>query len=80
MDKKNYKFFGTAQIISVCMRMIEGRTQEEWAYSPQYKKEVRKKNYIKNNSTNIKRTKKWEKLMGFLYVGLMTKNNPYLID
>ena len=54
------------------------------AYSPAQiiTKNFRKKNYIKNNKTNFKSIKKKKNpYNGFLYAGLMIKNNnPYLIE
>ncbi len=85
VDKKNYKFFGSAQDHKRVKEKDRGpNTGGMGAYSPApiINNELEKK-IIKRiiNPTLIALKKKKNPYTGFLYVGLMIKdNNPYLIE
>jgi phosphoribosylamine--glycine ligase len=85
VDKNNFKFFGTAQDHKRAKEKDKGlNTGGMGAYSPApiINKEIEKKiieKIVKPTLEFFKRKKKPYK--GFLYVGLMIKNNnPYLIE
>jgi phosphoribosylamine--glycine ligase len=85
VDKKSYKFFGTAQDHKRVGKNDTGpNTGGMGAYSPALiiNKELEKK-IIKKivDPTLLALKKKKKSFTGFLYVGLMIKNNePYLIE
>ena len=85
VDKKGYKFFGSAQDHKRVGEKDKGaNTGGMGAYSPApiIKKKLEKK-IIKKivNPTLLELKKKKKPYTGFLYVGLMIKNNePYLIE
>ena len=85
VDKKSFKFFGTAQDHKrVGEKDIGPNTGGMGAYSPAkiITKELEKKIITKIVSPTLKALKKKKKhYTGFLYVGLMIKNNePFLIE
>ena len=85
VDNKSYKFFGTAQDHKRVYEKDKGpNTGGMGAYSPAHiiKKNLEKKILLKIVNPTLKALKKRGKpYSGFLYVGLMIKNNePYLIE
>ncbi|MDC3127328.1 phosphoribosylamine--glycine ligase [Candidatus Pelagibacter bacterium] len=85
VDKKSFKFFGSAQDHKrVGEKDIGPNTGGMGAYSPAQiiTKELEKKIITKIVSPTLKALKKKKKhYTGFLYVGLMIKNNePFLIE
>ena len=85
VDKNNFKFFGTAQDHKRVFEKDRGpNTGGMGAYSPAYivTKKLEKKiisKIIKPTLVALKRKK--NPYVGFLYIGLMIKNNePYLIE
>ncbi len=85
VDKNNYKFFGSAQDHKRVYENDKGpNTGGMGAYSPApvitsgLEKKIKKK-IVEPTLKALKKSKKFYK--GFLYVGLMIKNNePYLIE
>ena len=85
VDNKSYKFFGTAQDHKRVYEKDKGpNTGGMGAYSPApiINKNLEKKILLKIVNPTLKALKKRGKpYSGFLYVGLMIKNNePYLIE
>ena len=85
IDKKNFKFFGSAQDHKrVGEKDVGPNTGGMGAYSPATinNKDIKKKVIKKIVNPTLKALKKKNKhYTGFLYVGLMIKNNePYLIE
>ena len=85
VDKNNYKFFGSAQDHKrVGEKDVGPNTGGMGAYSPAaiINKDIKKKVIRKIVNPTLKALKKKKKhYTGFLYVGLMIKNNePYLIE
>ena len=84
VDKNNFKFFGTAQDHKRVGEKDKGpNTGGMGAYSPApiINKKIEKKIINKIVKPTLKALKKKKPYKGFLYVGLMIKNNePYLIE
>ena len=82
VDNNNFKFFGTAQDHKRVYENDKGpNTGGMGAYSPApIVTKTLEKNNIKNYKTNFKALKTKKSYNGFLYVGLMIKNNEPLIE